>query len=68
MRPNQDLLPHQEELAAAMKVVEVQVVEDLVVDLPVAWEAVWAWEAADQAVLVVAKSTCQTFVTPQALR
>lgn len=51
-----------------MKVVLVvlQDVEDLVVVVSVVVWA-WAWEVADLVVQEVAKSTCQTFVIPQAL-
>jgi hypothetical protein len=56
VRPNPVLLGHQPEVAAAMKVVGD--VEDLVVDLAVAWELAGLEE------LAVARSMCQTFVIP----
>lgn len=56
MRPNLDLRLPRKEVAADTKVV--QGAEHSAVDLAVAWEQV-------EPVLVVAKSTCQTFVIPR---
>lgn len=58
MRPNLDLRLPRKEVAADTKAV--QDVEHSAVDLVAAWEQV-------EPVLVVAKSTCQTFVIPRAV-